>query len=113
MKHVIRPCARDDIIRQFRWYLIEQDASEAAFRFLDAVDESVGELLRMPEMGAPKAVRNPVLAGLRTWPVKGFEDIRIYYLVQREILKVVRILNGKRDIKPILENEPPEDDAVH
>ena len=55
MKHVIRPCARDDIIRQFRWYLIEQDASEAAFRFLDAVDESVGELLRMPEMGAPKA----------------------------------------------------------
>ena len=38
---------------------------------------------------------------------------RIYYLVQREILKVVRILHGKRDIKPILENEPPEDDAVH
>ena len=64
-------------------------------------------------MGAPKAVRNPALAGLRTWPVKGFEDIRIYYLVQREILKVVRILHGRRDIKPILENEPPEDDAVH
>ena len=53
MKHVIRPCARDDIIRQFRRYLIEQDAAEAAFRFLDAVDESVEELLRMPEIGAP------------------------------------------------------------
>ena len=26
MNPVIRPRARDDIIRQFRWYLVEQDA---------------------------------------------------------------------------------------
>jgi hypothetical protein len=54
MKHVIRPCARDDIIRQFRWYLIEQDASEAAFRFLDA------EIVKPP--GPQAAALQPVLS---------------------------------------------------
>jgi hypothetical protein len=38
---VIRPRARDDIIRQYRWYLVEKDAPDAAFRFLDAVEKSV------------------------------------------------------------------------
>jgi len=43
---VIRPRARDDIIRQFRWYLVEQEVFEAALRFLDAVDQSVAQLVR-------------------------------------------------------------------
>lgn len=113
MNSVIRPRARDDIIRQFRWYLVEQDAPDAAIRFLDAVDESVEQLLRMPPMGTPKPLRNPALAGLRGWPVEGFEDMRIFYLVQGETLKVVRILHGKRDINRILEKESAEDDMRH
>jgi plasmid stabilization system protein ParE len=40
VKHTIRPAAKDDIIRQFRYYLREE-ALEAATRFLDAVDESI------------------------------------------------------------------------
>jgi len=31
-------------------------------------------------MGAPKPLRNSALEGLGAWPVKGFEDIRIFYL---------------------------------
>jgi hypothetical protein len=34
---VIRPRAQDDILRQFRWYLVENDASDAAFRFAPPV----------------------------------------------------------------------------
>jgi toxin ParE1/3/4 len=109
---VIRPRARDDIIRQFRWYLVEQDAPEAAFRFLDAVDESVEQLLRMPNMGSPKTLPNPALQGLRSWPVEGFEHILLFYRVQGETLKVIRVLHGKRDIKRILEGEPA-DDTLH
>jgi toxin ParE1/3/4 len=109
---VIRPQARDDIIRQFRWYLVEQDAPEAAFRFLEAVEESVQQVVRMPDMGAPKVLRNPALEGLRSWPVQGFEDVRIYYVVQAEILKVVRVLHSKRDINRILERESGGDDNV-
>jgi plasmid stabilization system protein ParE len=67
---VIRPRARDDIIRQFRWYLVEQDSADAAYRFLDALEESVRQLLSMPHMGSPRALKNRHLEGLRAWPVK-------------------------------------------
>ncbi len=104
MKHVIRSTARDDIIRQFRYYLLE-NAPEAAIRFLDAVDESIEAICRTPHGGAPKLIRNPVLSGLRSWAVKGFEDILIFYIVQPDVLRVVRVLHGRRDIKAILERE--------
>jgi plasmid stabilization system protein ParE len=68
---VIRPRAQDDILRQFRWYLIEQDAPEAAFRFAEAVEAAVERLVRMPNMGAARELRNPSLKGLRFWPVTG------------------------------------------
>jgi hypothetical protein len=35
----------------------------------------------MPQIGAPKQFKNPALAGLRSWAVKGFEDILIFYVV--------------------------------
>jgi hypothetical protein len=41
----------------------------------------VEQLLRMPEMGAPRIIKNPVLEGLRFWPVGGFEDFLIFYIV--------------------------------
>jgi toxin ParE1/3/4 len=64
----------------------------------------------MPGIGAAKTLRHPALQGLRSWPVQGFEDIRIYYVVQGEILKVVRVLHGKRDINRILGRESAGDD---
>jgi len=108
VKHFIRPAARDDIVRQFRYYLLE-DALEAATRFLDAIDESIEAICRMPHLGAPKALKNPLLAGLRAWAVKGFEDILIFYIVQPDALRVVRVLHGRRDIKRILEREKSDD----
>jgi toxin ParE1/3/4 len=110
VKHVIRPSANDDILRQFRYYLLEE-AFEAATRFLDAVDESIEAICQMPEIGAPKQFKNPVLAGLRSWAVKGFEDILIFYVVQPDALRVVRVLHGRRDINKILERE--KDDEAH
>ena len=104
MKWVIRPAAKADILRQFRFY-VRQGALAAADGFVDAVDSSVEALCRMPEMGASRPLGNPLLAGLRSWPVEGFEDLRIYYLVQPDVLRVVRVLHGKRDIVRILERE--------
>ena len=63
MKHFIRPSARDDVLRQYRYYLLE-DALDAATRVLNAVDSSIADLCKMPEMGAPRAFRNPLLTGL-------------------------------------------------
>ena len=111
MKHIIRQAAKDDIIRQFRYYLLE-DALEAAGRFLGAVDESIEAICQMPHIGAPKPLKNPILAGLRSWAVTGFEDILIFYVVQPDALRVVRVLHGRRDITRILEREK-NDKAPH
>ena len=111
MKHIVRQSAKDDIIRQFRYYLLE-DASETADRFVDAVDESIEVICRMPQIGAPKLLKNPMLSGLRSWAVRGFEDILIFYVVQPDALRVVRVLHGRRDIKRILERGK-RDEAHH
>jgi plasmid stabilization system protein ParE len=64
VKAVIRPKAHDDILRQFRWYLVEQDAPDAAFRFVEAVETSVEELLRIARYGSAKKDPKPSLEGV-------------------------------------------------
>lgn len=64
MKHVIRSAASDDIIRQFRHYLVDQDRPQVATRFLEAVQRTINDIIRMPNGGAPKILSNEVLAGL-------------------------------------------------
>jgi toxin ParE1/3/4 len=109
VKEFVRPAARDDILRQFRYYLLDREAPETAARFLAAVEASVEQLLTNPEIGSPRQLRNPNLAGLRAWPVLGFETIRVYYLVQGKALRIVRVLHGKRDLRRILEADSTAD----
>ena len=66
----------------------------------------------MPRIGAPRPLKNPILVGLRSWAVVGFDDILIFYVVQPDALRVVRVLHGRRDIKRILEREK-DDEANH
>jgi toxin ParE1/3/4 len=105
LKPIILPAARDDILRQFRYYLVEQDKPQVAERFLSAVRRTMEAIIRMPEGGTPKRLYREALRGLRSWPVKGFEDVRVYYLAYKGGVRVVRVLHGKRDINNILEKE--------
>ncbi len=110
MNVFVRTAAREDILRQYLYYLIEKDAVRAAERFLDAVQAATEKLCRMPSMGAPKTLDNPSLSGLRSWPVSGFPAMRIYYIHSGDDLRIIRVLHGKRDINPLLEEEAAEDD---
>jgi plasmid stabilization system protein ParE len=83
-------------------YLVDQDVPHVAERFLDAVEKTISKLTTRPSIGAPKKFRDPRLYGLRTWPVTGFEAVRIYYLLSADVLTVVRILHGKRDLDRLL-----------
>jgi toxin ParE1/3/4 len=100
----MRSEARKDILRQFEYYLIEKDAETAANRFMAAVQAAISQVCRHPGIGAAKNLRNAKLAGLRSWPVKSFSEIRVYYLASNEEVCVVRVLHGKRDIHPLLES---------
>lgn len=103
MRIEILPRAGDDILRQFRYYLVDQDAPAAAFRFREAVIESIDQLKPHPRIGAP--FQGSSIAGLRSWPVKGFEAIRIYYQEFPGDLRVVRILHGRRNVRKLLKQE--------
>jgi plasmid stabilization system protein ParE len=50
-------------------------------------------------------LKNPALKNLRAWPVQGFEDMRLFYATEGKILRIIRVLHAKRDIKRILEDE--------
>ncbi len=105
MKASYRQAASDDLVRQFRYYLTVVDLPEIAIRFRDAVRQTIQSLRRHPLVGPVCFSSNPQLQNLRSWPVVGFEAIRIYYLVDDEFIHVIRILHGKRDVKRILEDE--------
>jgi len=108
VKGSIGAAARDDILRQYRYLLIEEDNPALAQRFLAAVQTTGKKICQRPGIGAPKLMENAKLAGLRSWPVAGFTAIRIYYLVVDNGVRIIRILHGKRDINPMLENESEE-----
>ena len=105
MKVVYRQAADDDVVRQFRYYLVAHDLPGGALRFRDGVRASVELLLERPHLGPRYALRNPQLQNLRSWPVKNFGAVRIYYVVDGGTIRVIRILHGKRNVRRILEHE--------
>jgi len=65
-------------------YIAEGDPV-VADRFVDAFEESVEQLARMPYIGAAYPSENLALFGLRRWPIKGFDKYLIFYLVIEDI----------------------------
>jgi toxin ParE1/3/4 len=100
----IQESAEQDILRQIEWYA-DKGLPTIARRFHAAVLEAIDVLLTMPDAGPPKPTSNSQLTGLRSWPVKGFAMFCVHYLVRPEVLTVVRILHGKRDIGTVLDRQ--------
>ena len=105
MKISYRQAASDDVVRQFRYYLVTLNLPDIAVRFRDAVRRTVESLREHPFVGPRYGSSSPQLQNLRSWPVAGFEAIRIYYLLDEDAIRVIRILHRKRDVKRILERE--------
>jgi plasmid stabilization system protein ParE len=105
VKVLYRQTASDDIVRQFRYYLLTAEAPEIALRFREAVRRTIQSLGQNPHVGPRYSSGKPRLRNLRSWPVVGFEAIRIYYALEPDAMHIIRILHGKRDVKRILENE--------
>jgi plasmid stabilization system protein ParE len=108
VKLIIQTAAEDDMLRQFDWYE-DQGLSDIADRFDLAVRASISAALKRPKAGAPKHLRNPQLAGLRSWSVEGFDEFHVYYLIRDDAFTVVRILHDKRDVSSILGKQSLDD----
>lgn len=99
----IRPAADRDLDDHFDY--LAPDSLEMAQRLLDAAHATFDELLETPGMGRRKELRNPRLADLRQWRIRGFPRHLIFYRETAGGIEVVRVLHGARDIDPILEEE--------
>jgi plasmid stabilization system protein ParE len=93
------------MVRQYRYYLVTLNLPQIGVRFREAVRLTVQFLQSHPLIGPLCHLKNPRLRELRSWPVAGFEVIRIYYFVDDDSLSVVRILHGKRNVRQVLERE--------
>jgi plasmid stabilization system protein ParE len=103
-----RQSAKDDVVRQFRYYLVTVSAPGVAARFRDAIRKTMHQLRQHPFLGPHYPLRNPQMQNLRFWPVTGFEAISVYYSVDGDTIRVIRILHSKRDVRRILESETLE-----
>ncbi len=91
-----RPATRRDLIQHYV-YLAENAGEELADRFLARAEASFGLLAEQPHIGAPIALRDPRLAGLRKWRVQDFENFLIFYLPRHDGISVVRVIYAAQD----------------
>lgn len=103
MTRFVQLSAENDILAQVEWY-VERGLPDVARRFFVAAYEAIEALAAMPLAGTPKHLDNPELQGLRAWPVKGFELFQIYYIAEPDMLTVIRVLHGRRDVRGMLED---------
>jgi toxin ParE1/3/4 len=101
---VRKPRARQDLLEHFI-YIGENASVEDAERFLKAAEAAFERLAMRPEMGARRDYRKPSLAGLRMWPITGFEKYLVFYRPTDQGIDVIRVLHGARDLKRLFEEE--------
>ena len=82
-----------------------------AERYGVTVVQTLLRLAQDPFAGRPRRFRNPQLNGIRSITVaRPFNSHLVFYRVQGEIVVVVRVLHGARDLPRRLRQPPGSDD---
>ena len=82
---------------------IGADNTDAALRFLDAVEATLRLLVKNPELGLARRFERSDFAGLRSFPVKGFDKHLVFYRPTEHGIEVLRVLHGARDLGAIFD----------
>ena len=80
------------------WLYVAADKPGAADRLIDALTERCQALARNPHMGRE---RDELREGLRSFPHGRYV---IFYRIGEADVQIVRVLEGERDLPPLLEN---------
>src|SRR5688500_2954342 len=83
---------------------------DAAKRFVAAAQKACHKLADMPGLGTERDFGNPKLAGIRSWPITGFENFLIFYVPTKSGINIVRVLHGAQDLDRIF---GPSPDSSH
>jgi|SRR3954470_3991576 plasmid stabilization system protein ParE len=97
MKWILSPQARTDLLEV--WNFIAEDSVEAADRITEKLTGSFDQLGRNPHIGHSR--RDLTSRDLLFWPVGAYIVI---YRVRNEVLEVVAVTQGSRDLPTLLKD---------
>ena len=87
---------------------IGSGSTDAAVRFVRAVQEAYELLAEYPRAGPVRRARSPALAKLRFWPLGGsFANYLVLYLERDYGVEILRVVHGARDVDRIVEETHP------
>jgi plasmid stabilization system protein ParE len=86
------PC---DVLDIIRWLRASDPRFEATF--LTAFTSSVDILAMHPGIGRTRTDLRP--ASIRSWRIRGFPNILIFYEVLPDRIRLLRVLHGHRDLQ--------------
>lgn len=98
-----RELAAADIDEAVNYYLSEA-GSDAATRFIDAIERTINQISRTPQSGSLRFAYDLEIPDLRVRPAARFPHV-VFYVVSDEAVDVWRILHSRRDIPSALSDE--------
>ncbi|OIQ71561.1 plasmid stabilization system protein [mine drainage metagenome] len=93
---IARAMANHDIDEIIATYLNES-AEQAAYSFIDALEDACTHISRHPATGSPRYAHELDLSGLRFWPFRRYPHL-VFYVERVDHIDVWRVLHGQRDI---------------
>ena len=101
----VRPAADADVDGIATY--IALDSIEQAMRFLDSANATYQMILDAPGRWPVYEFTDPRLSDIRKRAVVGFPNHLIFYRIDAELVEIVRVLHGARDIPSVLD-QPAE-----
>lgn len=98
-----RPQAERDIEECFIY--IAEENLDAGISFLAAVEESLEQIARFPEIGKRIKFQNKRFQNVRLWRVKRYESYLIFYEAVEDKLEIIRVLHRLRDIPDLFQED--------
>src|SRR5712692_111111 len=74
----------------------------AAWRFLEAAEQTFAQLASTPMLGRVRTFRHPRLKGLRSWRVRGFPKFLVFYRPLESGAEIIRVLHAARKLGRVL-----------
>jgi len=106
---VIRPSADQDIDRE-ALQIASSLGMDAGLRFYEACDRAFALLLTQPKLGVIRDFDLPLLAEMRLWKLKGFEDYLVFYRPMKAGIEVLKVIHGSRNLPALFAEAFLEDE---
>jgi plasmid stabilization system protein ParE len=93
--------AVNDIQEQADWYN-QRSGHALARRWENEVTAALIRIERNPRSGAKCGFSADELQGIRRMPIAGFPRHLIFYRVEKEEIRILRVVHGARDLESLL-----------